>query len=189
MFTISDLKLGDQAAFKKLVDTYGQQVFNTALSFVQHRETAEDIVQETFVEVYRSIQKFNEQAELGTWIYRIAVNKCLDYIRYAKRRKRFGFLISLTGSTQDKPLPDNAAFYHPGIAVEQKENAQILYAAVDTLNETQRTVFILVYIEDMSQKEVAAIMDLNVKAVESLLQRAKANLRKKLGNIYDIRRK
>jgi RNA polymerase sigma factor (sigma-70 family) len=183
----AQLKTGSSAAFKELVAAYGRQVLNTAISFVQHKETAEDITQETFAEVYGSIDKFNEQAELGTWIYRIAVNKCLDHLRYTKRRKRFAFVSGLLGG--EEQLPDTSNFCHPGIAAEQKEQARLLYAAIDTLSNTQRIAFILVYIEDMAQKDVADIMKLNIKAVESLLQRAKANLRKKLGDVYDARRK
>jgi len=171
------------------VDTYGQQVYNTALSFVHNNEAAEDLAQDTFIEIYQSIHKFNERSALGTWIYRVTVNKCLDHIRYCKRSKRFAFFTSITGNVDDKYLYDTANYFHPGVANEQKENARLLYAAIDTLGDTQRTAFILCFIEELPQKEVAAIMDLNVKAVESLLQRAKAHLRKKLGNLLEDRRK
>ena len=75
-------------------------------------------------------------------------------------------------------------FDHPGILLEQKEKARYLFEAIETLPENQKTVFVLAHVEELPQKDIAEIMDLSVKAVESLLQRAKGNLRKKLGIIY-----
>lgn len=142
-----------------------------------------------FIEVYQSIHKFNEQAQLSTWIYRITVNKCLDSIRAQKRQKRFGFIAGLFNGETGQPVYEKVNFDHPGIKMEQKENARFLFEAIETLPDNQKTAFLLSQVEDCPQKEVAEIMDISVKAVESLIQRAKANLRKKLENIYHSRRK
>lgn len=82
---------------------------------------------------------------------------------------------------------DKAHFDHPGILMEKKENARLLFAAIDLLKENQKTAFVLFHIEELSQKEIAEIMELSPKAVESLIQRAKAVLREKLGNYYKNR--
>lgn len=82
---------------------------------------------------------------------------------------------------------DKGHFDHPGILLEKKENARILFAAIEVLSENQKTAFILFHIEELSQKEIAVIMDLSPKAVESLIQRAKGVLREKLGNLYKNR--
>ena len=183
-FFISDLRSGNQQAFKKLVALYRQKVFNTAISLVQNYELAEDITQEVFVTIYRSVGSFNERSSLSTWIYRITVNKCLDHLR-AKKRQRFSLFSQFMNNAA---VENKQSFDHPGITLENRENARFLFEAIDTLPYNQKTTFILAYMEELSQKEIAEIMDMSVKAVESLLQRAKVNLRKKLGDIYDRRK-
>jgi RNA polymerase sigma-70 factor (ECF subfamily) len=184
---ISLLRSGDQNAFRTLVDTYQQQVFNTAISLVQDHSLAEEVCQDVFVAVYKSILSFNEKSALSTWIYRITVNKSLDYLRAHNRRKKAG-IFNMLFNGSGAPVQDKVDFVHPGIKMEQKENARYLFAAIETLPDNQKTVFILAHIEELPQKEIAEIMDLSLKAVESLLQRAKGNLRKKLSHIYDRRK-
>lgn len=156
---------------------------------MQQQEWAEDIAQEVFIEVYQSIEKFNELSTLGTWIYRVTVNKCLDQLRAQKRQKRFAFITSLFHKDTGELIHDTSNFEHPGILAERKEKAKALFQAIQGLPEAQKTAFILSQIEEMSQKEIAEIMNVSVKAVESLIQRAKVRLRKKLENIYEGRRK
>jgi len=155
-------------------------VFNTAISLVQNNEVAEDICQDVFVTVFKSVAAFNEKSSLSTWLYRITVNKCLDHLRAKKRRKYSLFSqFFTTTAIENKP-----AFDHPGIKLENRENARYLFEAIETLSHNQKTVFILAYVEELSQKDIAEIMGISVNAVESLIQRAKANLRKKLSGIY-----
>lgn len=173
---------------QQLVETYKNLVFNTALHFLQHREEAEDITQDVFVEVYQSLAKFKEQSSVSTWIYRITVNKCLDHLRAKKRQKRFGFITNLFHPETGEILHEISHFDHPGIELEKKEKARFLFRAIEQLPENQKTAFILWHIEELPQKEIAEIMQSSVKAVESLLQRAKANLRKELEKHYPERR-
>jgi RNA polymerase sigma factor (sigma-70 family) len=163
-----------------LVEAYQQKVQNTAISMVQDEGTAEDIAQEVFVTVYKSILSFNEQSSISTWIYRITVNKCLDHLRSKTRQKRQGFMAQLFHRETGEVAHEQPDFIHPGIVLERREQSKYLFKAIGTLAENQKTVFILTHIEDLPQKEVAEIMKISVKAVESLLQRAKANLRKQL---------
>ena len=177
---ISELRSGDHKAFQKLVDSYRQKVFNTAISLVLSNDIAEEIAQEVFITVYKSINSFNEKSSLSTWIYRITVNKCLDHLRAKKRQKFYLFSqLFTTAAIENKP-----AFDHPGIKLENRETARQLFLAIETLSHNQKTAFVLAYVEELSQKEIAAIMDLSVNAVESLIQRAKVNLRKKLSGMY-----
>lgn len=124
---------------------------------------------------------------MTTWIYRITVNKCLDFLRKKNRKKRFGFMMELFHRDSGEVSIDKAHFDHPGILMEKKENARLLFAAIDLLKENQKTAFVLFHIEELSRKEIAEIMELSPKAVESLIQRAKAVLREKLGNYYKNR--
>lgn len=176
-----------EISFKEIVDANKSRVYNTAISFLQNREDAEDITQDVFIEVYYSLEKFKQQSALSTWIYRITVNKSLDLLRKKNRKKRFGFMSSIFNSETGEINLDKGHFDHPGILLEKKENARILFAAIEVLSENQKTAFILFHIEELSQKEIAVIMDLSPKAVESLIQRAKGVLREKLGNLYKNR--
>lgn len=179
---VSRLRGGDELAFRELVTSYQDRVFNTALGLLQHTGDAEDIAQEVFIQVYRSIQQFKGEALLSTWIYRITVTKSLDFIRSRKRKKRLGFVRSLFGE-DNRPVHEPGDFNHPGVISERQEEAALLFRLVDTLPENQRTAFLLNKIEELSYREIGAIMNLSEGAVDSLLQRAKQNLRKKITDL------
>lgn len=176
-----------QFSFDQLYNQLNKKIFNVALHYVQNIEDAEEITADVFVDVYRKLEQFRGEAAIETWVYRITVNKSLDFLRHKNRQKRKGFMITLFG--KDDATLEIPSFHHPGVAAEQKENAQILYAGINRLQENQRTAFILVYVEELPQKEVAEVMQLSVKAVESLLQRAKTQLRKILQKEFEVRRK
>ncbi len=174
---ISQLQQGDEQAFKYLVAKHADMVYNTALGLVQQHIDAEDITQEVFIQVYRSIQQFKGEAALSTWLYRITVTKCLDFLRSKKRKKRFGFMISIFGQ-DNHPLYEPPDFHHPGVALDKKEDAALLFKLIDTLPENQKTAFILNKLENLSYGEIAEIMKTTASAVDSLLQRARLNLKK-----------
>jgi RNA polymerase sigma-70 factor (ECF subfamily) len=117
------------------------------------------------------------------------VNKSLDAIRYRKRGKRFGFLTSIFHRESGEINIEKPDFEHPGVLLENQEKATILFRCIDQLAESQRSAFVLSQVEQLPQKEIAAVMNLSEKAVESLLQRAKANLRSELEKFYPERRK
>ncbi|MEM8965955.1 MAG: RNA polymerase sigma factor [Bacteroidota bacterium] len=171
---------GDRQAFKELYQLFSDQVYNTALSYTQDVQEAEEITQDVFTQIFRNAVKFKGESAVGTWIYRITINTSLNYLR---RRKRFGFM-RINDHNIDKP-----DFEHPGVLLERKEDAKALFKVIDTLPNHQKTAFILSFIEDLPRQEVADIMQVSLKAVESLLQRAKKNLRNKLEKIYPERRK
>ncbi|MFV0605387.1 MAG: RNA polymerase sigma factor [Niabella sp.] len=174
---VQDLKKGKETAFKSIVDNYQNMVYNTCLSIVKNEEDAEDLAQEVFVQVYQSIQSFKGESKLSTWIYRIATTKSLDHERKKKRKKRFGFVKSIFGDENEVVInpPD---FHHPGVALDQKENAAKLFRAIDKLPENQKIAFILNKTEGLSYQEVSEVMNVSVSSIESLLHRAKNNLRK-----------
>ena len=173
-----------ETQFKAVYDEFKQLVYNLALNYVQNTEDAKDITQEVFVKVYQHYDKHDPAAaSLKTWIYRIAINHSLDFLRSRKTKKRFGFITSLFQKESGEPINDAAHFDHPGVVTEDKEDLQHLFAAINELPENQKTALILTRIEDRPQKEVAEIMNTSVKAVEALLQRAKQTLTKKLKDV------
>lgn len=165
--------------FESLYEEHKKLVYNLALQYVQNHEDAQEISQDVFVAIYQSFNNFNHDSKISTWIYRITINKSLDYMRARKRKKRFGFLTSLFFEDSNELKHDLPYFEHPGVALEHKETLQHLFKRINQLPENQRTALILHKIEEKSQAEVAEIMEISPKAVESLIQRAKANLLKK----------
>ena len=168
--------------FDKLYEAYKDKVFNLALQYVQNLHDAEEITQDIFVKIYRNLDKFRNNAQPQTWIYRIAVNQCLDFLKAKRTRKRFAFFASFFGqSDKNNNLADNLSdFNHPGIDLEQKESIKIIFQCLNELPDNQKTALILHKIEHKPQAEIAEIMQISIKAVESLIQRAKTNLQKKL---------
>jgi RNA polymerase sigma-70 factor (ECF subfamily) len=167
------------------VEQHQYKVMNTCYGFVHNEEDAEDLAQEVFLEVYNSIGTFREESKLSTWIYRICVTKSLDFLRKQKRKKRVGFLRAMFSQDQDlEQLPSSPAT-NPHVHLEQRERAEILRQAVDSLAENQKIAMTLSQYEDFSYQEIADVMDTTLSAVESLLHRAKKNLRKKLYHYYE----
>ena len=179
---IEQLKQGNEAAFKTIVEAWQDMVYNTALGIIQNAEDAEDISQEVFVQVYESIHTFKGEAKFSTWLYKITVTKTMDHIRRKKRKKRFAFIQSLFGMN-DEIVHDPPDFHHPGVALDKKETAAELFKAIDQLPENQKIAFTLTKLEGMNYQEVSEIMNTTVPSIESLLHRAKNNL-KKLLEIY-----
>ena len=179
---IYGLRHGDEPAFKELVARFQDKVFNTALGLLQHHTEAEDISQEVFIQVFHSIKQFKGDASLSTWIYRITVTKCLGHLRSKKRIKRFGIFSSLFND-HNLPVYEPGDFNHPGVIKENKEDAALLFKMINLLPENQRTAFVLNKLEDLSYAEIAAVLNTSESAVDSLLQRAKQNLRKKLKDL------
>ncbi len=154
-------------------------MYNLALNYLHSTEDAEELTQDVFVKVHKEMDKFRGESKVKTWIYRITINACLDKIKSKQRRQRFNFLRYLS---DDFVTFQPAEFNHPGIQLEQKESTERIMKAIKTLPPNQQTALILKSIEGQSQKEIAEIMQLNEKAVESLLTRARAKLKGILNN-------
>lgn len=182
---INQLQDGNQTAFSQLLDDYQQKVFGTCISFIPNKEDAEDVAQEVFLEVFKSISKFKGDSKLSTWIYKIATNKCLEFIRKKNTKKRFAFIQSIMGN--EIPLDKTSYFTevnHPGIILENKEKSAIIFRAIDTLPENQRVVFTLAKVDSKSYQEIVEITGKSLSSVESIMFRAKKNLQEKLENFY-----
>lgn len=172
---------GDERYFRYFVEKFKDKIYNTCLGFLRNPQDAEDIAQEVFIEVHQSIGQFKRQSSLSTWLYRVATNKSLEYIRSRNRKKRFTLFTSKDVYEQEDKFTE---FVHPGIQAENKERARVLMNAIEQLNEKQRSAFVLHKIEMLSQAEIAEVLQTTQSGVESLLHRAKANLRKMLNQYY-----
>lgn len=166
--------------FNQLYHKYKDLVYNLCLSYLPNREDAEDATQEIFVKIHHKLSSFRAAAQPKTWIYRIAINHCLDILKYKKRAKRFAFITQLFYPNSNQVIHHVFDFNHPGVQLEEKEALANLFKVIDELSEQQKTALILIKIEQLSLKEAAEIMEKTPKAVESLLGRAKKQLKKKL---------
>jgi RNA polymerase sigma factor (sigma-70 family) len=179
---IQGLLAKKEEAFRYLIESYGDRVHNTILSIIQNKEDTEDLTQEVFVEIYNSISKFKGESQLYTWVYRIATSKALDLLRKRKAKKRFAFITSIYSNEEEEM--EIGDFNHPGIIIENKERAKILFDVMNQLSDNQKAAFTLSQIENLSYKEIAEVMKLSVSSVESLIFRAKSNLKKILKDYY-----
>lgn len=190
---ITGLKRGDPSAFRRLVETYQQRVYNTVLAIVRQPDEAEDVAQEVFIQIYESIHSFGGDGKLTAWIYRIATTKALEAYRKRHARKRWGsipfsFLASLFSSDGDAGLDDKlhpVDFVHPGVKLEQQERSKVLFAAIARLPDQQKIAFTLHQVEGLSYQEITEVMQVSLSSVESLIHRAKVNLRKWLRTYYE----
>ena len=182
---IKDLINGKQSAFSQLLDDYQQKVFSTCISFIPNKEDAEDVAQEVFLEVFKSISKFKGDSKLSTWIYRVTTNKCLEFIRKKNTKKRFAFMQTIMGN--EIPIDKTSyftEFKHPGILLENKEKSETIFRAINTLPESQRVIFTLAKVDGKSYQEIVEITGKSLSSVESIMFRAKKTLKIKLENFY-----
>lgn len=183
--TIADrIQRGDRQAFRDFTEKYYPLVLRSIMGFVHNEEDAKDLSQEVFIELYQSIDKFRKESQLSTWIYRIAVNKSLNYIRNKKRLQiwqNIGNIFSLPPNTASASYEASDDVR----SIESRERSGVIHQAMDALPKNQKIAFTLSKYDELSNKEIAEIMDVSVSAVESLVHRAKLNLQKKLIGYFE----
>jgi len=182
------LKSGDAEAFRELVSRYQGQVYRICHRFLLNAEDAEDAAQDVFVEAYQAIRSFREEADLGTWLYRIATTKSLDAIRRKNRKKRRDGFVGLFKTAEADDGPPAAASGEPDRLYEVTERVAALREAVAALPEKQRIAVTLSDYEGYGTKEIAAILETTVLSVDSLLYRGHQKLRNSLSRHYAGRR-
>ncbi|MFW6369990.1 MAG: RNA polymerase sigma factor [Bacteroidota bacterium] len=178
---VKKIKHKDREAFRMLVEQYQVRIRNTCFGFVRNKEDAEDVAQEVFIEVYRSIHKFREDAKLSTWIYRIAVNKSLNFIR-SKKRSIWGLLFQNRKLENSAEVPEEIITEEAGPLekMEKEEDLQLLQESLEALPENQKIAYVLHKIEELPYKEIANVMDVSLSSVESLIFRANKNMKSRL---------
>lgn len=171
----------EQLTFSAVVESYGTMVYNTCLGILQQAEDAEEATQDTFVKLYQKLDTFENRSTVKTWLYRIAVNTALDMQKAMNAKSRGGFLKRIFG---EKDEPELTTFDHPGVVLDRKEDASLLFKAMNKLPENQKIAFMLQKLEGLTALEIAPVMEMSPTAVESLLARAKENLKKILSNLF-----
>jgi RNA polymerase sigma-70 factor (ECF subfamily) len=169
----------DPAAFAELVELYQQRLITVMNHLVGSTEEAEDLAQEAFLRVYRVRKKYRPRAKFSTWLFTIANNLALNALRSRQRKPAVPLNLRDSGPLGPRPaeqlVRDRCG--QPGEHMQQEELAAVVRQALATLNERQRAAVVLNKFEDMNYADIAQVMGLSVKAVKSLLSRARENLR------------
>jgi RNA polymerase sigma-70 factor (ECF subfamily) len=182
--SIKRLQAGDAEAFARLVAEHQNRVLNACYRFVFNKEDAEDVAQEVFIEVHRSIGSFRQESTLSTWIYRIVVSKSLDFIRKKNRKKRFIQMQSLFAGKHGSGETGAIETRDPARILEQSERLRIIEQAIGCLPKKQGVAFTLSKCEGFGNREIADVMGLSLSAVDALLHRAKGRLQKQLAAYF-----
>jgi len=169
-------KQGDIAAFEELIMEYQKKVYNTAYRFFNNAEDALDVSQEIFIKVYTSLKAFKEGSTFSTWLYRIAVNTCIDYSR--KRRK----IQDVSLDDEDSNVAKNMVSPQlpPDKIVENREIKDAIAKAIQTLPEDLRICIILRDIQGFTYLEISELLDCSIGTVKSRINRGRRALRKQL---------
>ncbi|WP_035119598.1 RNA polymerase sigma factor SigW [Cohnella panacarvi] len=170
---------GDQRAFAEIVDLYKDKLYHLAYRMTSNRQEAEDVVQETFLRVYKNLDRYDENQKFSTWIYRIATNLCIDRLR--KRRAVY----SLDAESTDHDGLDGYSMMPsdertPETELILTETQKLIRDAIETLPVKYKSIMILRYLQDLSLQEISDVLDIPVTTVKTRVHRGREFLRKKL---------
>lgn len=169
---------GRTELFSTIIDRYQMKVYSTVYNYTHDQEEARDLTQEVFIKVYNNLQSYKSKASFSTWLYRITVNRCIDWTR----KKRLQTVSVLRDGEDETDIYDTIIdnSWGPEEMLIKQENAESIKAVVDRLPEIYKTAIILYYFEDFSPQEIADITDIPKRTIETRLFRAKNMLKLKL---------
>ena len=180
---------GDSDLYSEIIDRYSGKVYSTAYSYTHSQEEAKDLVQEILIKTYNSLSGFKADAKFSTWLYRIAVNTCIDWSRKKKSKAIMTAMSFEDTDIFDVMVSDTDG---PEELLLRQENKETIRNAVDDLPEIYKTVLILYYFEELQVQEICSILDTPRKTVETRLYRAKKLLKSILrqellgGELYEL---
>ena len=177
---------GDVSAFEDLVIAYEKKIYNLALRMTRNPSDAEDITQEAFLKAYRSLKSFRKDSGFYVWIYRIASNLCIDFLRKEKQGSTLPLNLPEEDGEWTVELPDFSAL--PEEELERRELRESIRRGLDALPEKQRQILVMRELSGLSYARIGEILDLEEWTVKSRISRARAALAKLLrqeGNLFD----
>lgn len=180
---VERIQSGDFLAYEELVRRYSDRVYRLAWSFVKNDAEAEEVVQDTFLNAYRAIDRFRGAAKIGSWLYRITVNTALMRLRRKRRRPEVSFDAMKPDDEPRGHHHDSPLLVDERTAADEASNNELsaeIRRAVDELDEKYRVVFVLRDVEELTIQETAEVLDLTPAAVKSRLHRARLQLRASL---------
>ncbi len=182
---IEKILLDDDTAFELLIKKYESLVFNTCYRLLKNRADSEDLSQDVFIEVYRSLIHLRNIDNMSGWLFKISYSKCISFLRKknpAKASPNSDFEVSINQLEKNLRLTERDT---PERRLERKEASFMLFKNIDLLPENQKTALLLHKFEGHSHKEICEIMKLSQASVESLIYRAKVTLRKSLITYFE----
>lgn len=168
-YYITKIVAGDTKAFAVLVDRYKDLVFTLALRMLKNREEAEEVAQDTFIKVFKSLSKFKGDSKFSTWIYRITYNSCLDVLK--KYKQEYSTVVLDEFSERELATLDNAFD-----ALAEKEQRQAIDDCLDRLPKEDSFLLTLYYFEEQSLDEISKIVGLTANNVKVKLFRGRKKL-------------
>jgi RNA polymerase sigma-70 factor, ECF subfamily len=170
---VARVRAGETRLFAELVARYQDPVYSMSLRFIGDSAEAEDVAQEVFLRVHRGLASFKGEAKFSTWLYRITWNLCADWLRRSRKPSRIAAPLEAAGE-----LSDGKADVEKGVL--DAEEQEMVREALNGLDEIYRTVIILLYYQKLSYEEIALVLEVPVKTVETRLYRARRLLRTRL---------
>jgi RNA polymerase sigma-70 factor (ECF subfamily) len=178
---INRFKDGDTSAFEEIVLKYQDKTYNLCRHMLQNAHDAEDAAQDVFVKAYQNLNRFKPEASLLTWLYRIAINTCIDF-----RRKPFFESLFKTSKEGDVFAVDQLSdLPSPERLYESKQISHAIQLALVRLSKKLRTVIVLKEIEGLSYEEIAEILEVSIGTVKSRISRAREELKELLINFRE----
>ncbi len=176
---------GNQLSFQLLIERYQERIFALARHYTKSAVEIEDIVQDTFLKAYRRLDTFQRQSSFSTWLYRIAVNTALDFLKRTGRSPvRAVEDPELTAAPVRAQAGSGVVLAAPDSRLEREEVARVTREVLEELPEIFRTVLVLREFEDLSYQEMADVLGISIGTVESRLFRARARFKDALLRLY-----
>ena len=170
---------GDESAYKNLLENYRGAIYNLLYKMVRNKEETEDLVQEAFMKAFKALPSFNEEYAFSTWLYKIAVNNCIDHMRKKKLQTySINKPVQSKDGELDREFPDTSM--SPDKSILSDERASIIETAIDELPENYKTAIILRHSEEKSYEEISKILNIPLGTVKARIFRAREMLKKKL---------
>ena len=172
-------------SFDEIYEENAKKVLNLAYRMTSSEETARDLTQEIFIKVYKNLASFKGDSNVYTWIYRIALNHIMNYLKKEKRYKFFSIMDKnvteiLNEDMLEPGFAENVSISKPDKIMEKSEREQIINSIIDSLSAKYKVPFILFKYEGLSYKEISEQMNLSISAVEARIHRAKNKIIEKL---------
>ncbi len=172
---VHSARKGDSMAFGELMQAHQDKIYTLCYRMTGNAEDAADLTQEVFLSAWRSLSRFQEQSSFGTWIYRMATNASIDFLRREKRRQVLSMTMEEDSEERQAQVPDER--YSPHRLLEQKEARQAVADALAALSPEHRQVLVLREMEGLSYQEIGQLLGLEEGTVKSRIARARLALR------------
>ncbi|MTI68975.1 MAG: sigma-70 family RNA polymerase sigma factor [Firmicutes bacterium] len=176
-YLVKEIQRGNSKVFSQLVDNYKNRIYAMAYKFTKDYQETQDLSQEIFIKIYNQIDKFKFKSKVSTWIYRVATNTCLDW----KKKKRPNVIEWENITTgENEALNDNIQMDLPLEKLLKEEYQDRIHNIISNMKDMYKTVIIMYHFNEMSYGEIANVLDVPQKTVETRLYRARRNLKDEL---------